>query len=208
MRRASKDESLDSQAQIVRQRIVIGARLHFLAHGFRSVTMDDIAVELGMSKKTLYAHFRSKVELVQAVIRDKFRETNTLLNAITPNAKDDFSGTLQRLLACLQTQTHEIQPAFIRDVQREAPDVFGLVEQLRKELIQLHFGRLFAAGRERGLVRKDIAPELIIAILLGTVQAIMNPLKMLELKLTPEKGFMAITSLLMDGALTPRGRTQ
>ena len=41
-------------------RIVAAARRYFLAHGFRGVTMDDLAAELGMSKKTLYAHFSSK----------------------------------------------------------------------------------------------------------------------------------------------------
>jgi AcrR family transcriptional regulator len=193
-------------AETVRERIVGGARRHFLAHGFRTVTMDDVAVELGMSKKTLYAHFSSKIELVKAVIRDKHANIGAALEAITPRAKDDFTGTLQRLLACLQEQAQEIQPAFVRDVQREAPDVFGLVQQLRQELIQLHFGRVFAAGRQRGLVRKDIAPELIIEILLGTVQAILHPAKMQELKLSPATGLMAITSLYMEGALTERGK--
>src|SRR5687767_13934717 len=42
------------------QRLVTVARSHFFAHGIRSVTMDDLADELGMSKKTLYAWFPSK----------------------------------------------------------------------------------------------------------------------------------------------------
>ena len=56
---------------LTRQRIVGAARRHFFAHGFRTVTMDDIAEELGMSKKTLYAHFPSKTALVEAVLLDK-----------------------------------------------------------------------------------------------------------------------------------------
>src|SRR5690349_13753943 len=50
----------------VQQRIVAGARCYFFAHGFRGVTMDDLAAELGMSKKTLYVHFSSKMVLLQA----------------------------------------------------------------------------------------------------------------------------------------------
>ncbi|HKA32612.1 MAG TPA: helix-turn-helix domain-containing protein, partial [Candidatus Binatia bacterium] len=45
-------------------RIVAAARRHFLAHGFRHVTMDDLAAELGASKKTLYASFPSKEALI------------------------------------------------------------------------------------------------------------------------------------------------
>src|SRR5437867_6485759 len=48
-----------------RQRIVDAARVHFFSHGFRSVTMDDLAQELGISKKTLYAHFPGKFDLLE-----------------------------------------------------------------------------------------------------------------------------------------------
>ena len=58
-------------------RIVAAARQHFFANGFRGVTMDDIAKELGMSKKTLYAHFPSKMALVEVVILDKFQDVES-----------------------------------------------------------------------------------------------------------------------------------
>ena len=64
------------------QRIVTAARAHFFAHGFRSVTMDDLAEELGMSKKTLYASFPSKTALLQAVLMDKFRNVESDLVAV------------------------------------------------------------------------------------------------------------------------------
>src|SRR6188472_3074551 len=71
LRKESIPAAADSAAT---SRIVSEARRHFMAHGFRGVTMDDLAAELGMSKKTLYAHFRSKPELVQAVILAKAAE--------------------------------------------------------------------------------------------------------------------------------------
>ena len=56
-----------------RQRIVEAARAHFLSHGFRSVTMDDLATELGISKKTLYTHFPGKFDLLEAVLATSSR---------------------------------------------------------------------------------------------------------------------------------------
>ena len=64
------------------QRIVTAARQHFFTHGFRGVTMDDLAEELGMSKKTLYAEFAGKTALLRAVLLDKFhsvKRTSTRL---------------------------------------------------------------------------------------------------------------------------------
>ena len=57
--------------EAARRRIIDGARRYFFSHGFRGVTMDDLAAELAMSKKTLYAHFDSKMALLQAVMTYK-----------------------------------------------------------------------------------------------------------------------------------------
>src|SRR5690348_5593627 len=98
------------------QRIVTAARRHFLAHGFRSVTMDDLAEELGMSKKTLYASFPSKTALLEAVLLDKFRSVESDLNDITSDSSSDVLTALHRLLACMQRHTEEVQPPFVRDM--------------------------------------------------------------------------------------------
>src|SRR5499426_4689645 len=82
------------------QRIVTAARRHFFAHGFRSVTMDDLAEELGMSKKTLYASFSGKTDLLRAVLLDKFRSIETDLERIASAASTNVLDSLQQLLAC------------------------------------------------------------------------------------------------------------
>src|SRR5262245_45482814 len=81
------------------------ALAHFLAHGFSRVTMDDLAQELGMSKKTIYAHFPTKSALLEAVLLDKFRGVEHDLRAITSECAADFAAGLRRLLACLQGHT-------------------------------------------------------------------------------------------------------
>src|SRR6185503_6321692 len=105
-----------------KKRIVSHARGHFFAHGFRGVTMDDLAAELGMSKKTLYAHFPSKTALLQAVLLHKFRDLEAEVAHITEEGAADFVTGLQRLLACVQRHTEEVSPSFLRDMQRETPD--------------------------------------------------------------------------------------
>lgn len=191
-----------------RQRTVAGARRHFFAHGFRSVTMDDIAQDLGMSKKTLYAHFPSKDALVRAVILDKFRSVEADLYRITSECSADFVPALRQMLACMQRHTEEIQPPFVRDVRRNGPQLFKLIEGRRRDVIQRYFGKLFGAGRKLGIVRKDISTELVIEILLGAVQAIMNPQKMEELGLTPKSGFSAIITVILGGVITGKGKAR
>src|SRR5262249_52508477 len=178
-----------------------------VAHGFRGVRMDDLAAELGMSKKTLYAHFRTKPELVEAVILNKFAEVEAELGRIEAESSADFPEALRRLLLALQQQVAEIQPPFVRDMQKAAPDLFKQVEKRRAALFQRYFGQLFENGRKVGMVRADLPPRLAVEVLLGAIHAIANPQKLAELELTPQVVLPAIISVVLHGALTPTGRT-
>jgi AcrR family transcriptional regulator len=192
----------------VSQRIVAVARRHFFSFGFRGVTMDDLAGELGMSKKTLYAHFPSKAALLDAVVLDKSHQVESDLERITSECSSDFLAGLHQLLACMQGHLEEIRPPFVRDIRREAPELFKLVERRRAELIHRYFGKLVGEGRKAGILRKDIPVKLVIEILLATVQAIMNPEKLTELGLTPKMGFSAIITVIFDGVITDAGRSK
>jgi AcrR family transcriptional regulator len=190
----------------VRQRIVSEARRHFLQHGFRSVTMSDLASELGMSKKTLYTFFSSKVELVEVVLQEKFSDIEQELQQITAGCATDFPTALQLMLACIQKHTDELQPSFVRDVQRASPALFQLVEGRRRELIQCHFGTLFIEGQTRGMIRRDVPVDLIVSLLLTATQAIVNPVALAGFGLTPATGFRSVLAVVLEGVLTPQGR--
>ncbi|HEY2142803.1 MAG TPA: TetR/AcrR family transcriptional regulator [Candidatus Udaeobacter sp.] len=188
------------------QRIVEAARVHFFSHGFRSVTMDDLAKELGISKKTLYAHFPGKFDLLEAVLADKFADVEATLNEVTRAHPHDFPAALRDLLAGTQRELNEIKPPFVRDMRQKAPDVFKLVERRRAALIQRYIGRFFVAGQRAGMVRKDVPAKLMIEILLAVVQFIINPPKMEELGMMPKEGYAGILKIILEGALTAKGR--
>jgi len=189
-----------------RQRIVEAARAHFFSHGFRSVTMDDLAEELGVSKKTLYAHFPSKIALLEAVLADKFASVEAKLKQTAREHPHDFSVALRGLLSSTQGELDEIKPPFVRDMRQKAPQVFKIVERRRAELIQRFFGKLFVEGQRTGMVRKDLPAKLMIEILLAAVQAIVNPAKVEELGLTPKTGFASVVKVVLEGVLTRQGR--
>lgn len=183
-------------------RIIARARQHFFLHGFRGVTMDDLAAELGMSKKTVYAHFRSKGALLEAVLDQKFRDIEAECDRIGFEKPADFPVAMRTLLACIQRNAEELQPAFLRDMRRESPDVFRRVEERRHKVIERYFSRLFAQGQKAGVVRKEVAPDLMLEVLLGAVQSAVNPHKLEMLGLTPRTAFDAILDILFRGIMT------
>jgi AcrR family transcriptional regulator len=194
------------EADASRQLIVEAARAHFFSHGFRSVTMDDLATALGISKKTLYVHFPDKIALLEAVLADKFAGLEARLNEISRAYPDNFPAALHELLAGTQRELDEIKPPFVRDMRQKAPQVFKIVERRRAELIQRFFGKLFAEGQRTGMVRRDLPAKLMIEILLAAVQAIVNPAKVEELGLTPKTGFASVVKVVLEGVITRKGR--
>lgn len=204
----SRQASIAPSGPSVAQRVVTAARHQFMRHGFRHVTMDELAAELGMSKKTLYACFPSKAALLEAVLLDKFRNVEADLDGITSDCSSDVLSALHRLLACMQRHTEEIQPSFVRDMRRESPELFKIVETRRRDVIQRHFGKILGEGRRAGLIRKDIPAILIMEILLGAVQTIMNPPKMAELALTPKTGYATIMKVVLEGVMTEAGKSK
>ena len=203
--RVSRQDKLASGPIVVRQ-VIAAARRQFFLHGFRRVSMDDLAAELRMSKKTLYACFPSKSSLVEAVLKDKFNEVEADLSQVASADSSNMEEAIHRFLQRVQRHTAEIHPSFVRDLGRETPDLFRIVEHRRRRLIRHHVAALFNKGRRAGLIRKDIPVHLIIEILLGAVEAIMIPSRVTELGLTLEKGYSTIIRVILEGALARRSR--
>src|SRR5438876_3455706 len=154
MKRAHKPWPRSRKSNSNRQRIVDAARGNFFSHGFRSVTMDDLALELGVSKKTLYAYFPGKFDLLEAVLAVKFQGVERMLKEVTRAQPHDFPATLRELLAGTQRELDEIKPPFVRDMRQKAPQVFQVIERRRAALFQRYFGKLLLAGQRTGMVRK------------------------------------------------------
>ena len=189
-----------------RQRIVDAARAHFFSHGFRRVTMNDLAAELGISKKTLYVHFPDKMAVLEAVLADKFAGVQAKLEQVTREHAHDFPAALHELLANTQRELDEIKPPFVRDMRQKAPHVFKTVERRRSELIGHFFGKLFVEGQRAGMVRKDIPAKVMIEILLVAVRETVNPAKMEEFGLTPRTAFASVVKVILEGVVTKKAR--
>jgi AcrR family transcriptional regulator len=183
----------------VRERIVATAERIFFAGGFSRVLMDDLARELGMSKKTLYSHFTSKEELLRAVL---LRRTGEVI----VSARESVPVKLGHLARFLQGKLVDVSPIFLEDIRRYAPECFQVVEEFRARAIPRYFGRLFEEGIRSGHVRRQVNRELLIRMLVLSVQGIIRPETVEELHLRPREALEHILAILFEGILTPTGR--
>jgi AcrR family transcriptional regulator len=165
-------------------RILSSARHHFMAHGFKNVTMDDLASEMGMSKKTLYAHFPSKSALVKSVLTQKLDEAERELGSVLAEKSGDFIGALHQLTAHLQKHSGEAQPVFVRDLSREEP---AIAEYLIAR-------------------RRKIPIEFLIEVLLAVLETIAVPKHLASQNLSVTACLNQILSTFLHGVLTEKGR--
>lgn len=170
--------------------------------------MDELAREIGVSKKTLYVHFPTKQALIEEVLLAKAGELEAALAAVRAAHESNPVRALNELLVTWRQQISEIQPVFLRDLRLETPELFQRIAARRHALVNRHFGGLLEQGRDAGSIRGDVPIGFIVDVFMATVNEIGRPEKVDELGIGPREIFSNLTSLLIEGVLTDKGRSR
>ncbi len=188
-----------------RQRIIEAARTLFMARGFTRVTMDELAVELKISKKTLYRHFSGKDELLEAAIEWQILHIKRQIAEICA-APSDFIERLERLCSFIITTLARASQGFLEDLRRSRPDLWKRMTDFRRAQIEGEFARLVREGRRLGLVRADVNIPLFIQIYVAAVQGVINPGTLSRHGFTPDEAYRGIVSVMFEGILSDEAK--
>lgn len=181
-------------------RIIQTARAAFLAKGINAVTMDDIARQLQMSKRTLYQLFADKETLLLACMRQNIEERQQQ----TARLVQQSSNMLETVLIDFQTRLREItevNPKVFTEILRY-PKVRRLFEEHRQANTERAV--LFLQnGVEQGLMRADIDYELLYNVIADSFEMIMR--EPYISRYTPERLYRHLVLIYFRGCTTPRG---
>ena len=134
--------------------------LELLMHyGIRSISMDDIASKLGMSKKTIYFYYKDKDELVEAVIESLTSHTQGLCNADRQNSHD----AIHEIFLAMEVVTEifrSMNPSVLFDLQKFHPSAFAIFLKHKNDFIITMIRRNIARGIEEELYRPDLNIEI------------------------------------------------
>lgn len=143
-----------------KERILVKAHELFNRYGIRSVSMDDIAAQLGMSKKTLYQYYADKDELVNAVftgVMDHNKEECSVCQAKGENAIHEVFLSFDMLEGML---TH-MNPSILFDMQKYHPSAFKKFQDYRNHFL---YG-LIRQNIEKGIREELYRPEVDVDIM-------------------------------------------
>jgi len=142
------------------ERIIAGGEELFLSAGIKSVTMDDIAKHLGMSKKTIYQFFKDKNELVMALVKKKLQDDEDQMCDII-NQSGNVIEKMINMMKCSEEIFSRINPIVIHDLQKYHPDAWKQFQNFKSGVLMRTLEDLLSEGVKQGYIRPDIDVKII-----------------------------------------------
>lgn len=166
--------STHSTDESTKQEIIRGAQELFWTYGIRSVTMDDIANKLGMSKKTLYQYIKDKADLVYECA--KMQLDSEFCNM--DKALSESEHALDEVMKVVEYNQEfflNFHPSLLIDLQRGFPKAWKLFLEHKEERFIKTITNNIIRGIQEGLYREDIEPTTLARMRMEQVQIIFNP---------------------------------
>lgn len=185
----------------MRDKIIRSAEERFFEDGYRKVTMDEIASDLGISKKTLYKYFSGKESIATAVIEKIHLHIVSFLEEFNRDIPDPVERFEQVTLAASRKMS-EIGNLFLDDIKRDLPDLWQKVEQFREKKILHHIGEILEEGKRLGKVRTDIDTKIATLVYLGAIKTVMQPDLIKKAGYSIDDAFANIRNIFLKGVVT------
>ena len=152
-----KSEEKDKET---RDRILAAAEELFMRYGFKSITMDEIARHLGVSKKTIYQHFEDKDAIVCECIAshmdcEKCTAAEVLSKASNP--VEEFLIEAQHL----KMTFNMVHPTIIFELRKYHPKAWAIFQEHKEQWMIRSIVENLKKGMETGYYRPDIEPEIL-----------------------------------------------
>lgn len=163
-----------------RSHIIKTAGELFFRLGIRSVSIDDICRELGMSKKTFYVYFASKDELIEQMLQANLDYIEGKMEELL--LLKDFRQIVKRFLKRQETEKNDVRrvPQLVYDLKKYYPRQFAVFQEKCLEMHQRYLEQYIAMGMSQGLVRANLNIRIAAFIFAGLHSAAIRDFEQLE----------------------------
>jgi len=198
---------MGKQTKSPEKKKILEFALHkFMSEGFYKTTMDDIAKEIRISKKTIYKNFASKEELIYSIV-DSF--TSSISNKIEEIIKTDEDSISKafRLFNTMGSTALRMSDKWIRDIQIHMPELWKKIDEFRTKRAYAVLGTIIKQGQSEGMIVNKPA-EIMIHLFVNSIRSIVNPEFLYYQKFNYKEAFDYAFEILFNGILTTKGKKQ
>ncbi len=157
----------------IKQKILSKAEEMYMRYGIKSVTMDDIAKELGISKKTLYQYVDNKTDLIEKVIQEHVRIEIEEIEHIIRQSLDPIDEMLS-IARYLVQQLKKLSPTTVYDLKKYHKECWKLMESLHHHHVYKSVKDNIERGKAKGLYRANVSPDIIARLYIGAIYLIVD----------------------------------
>ncbi len=156
------------------KQILIQAGDLFAKYGIKSMTMDDISRQLGISKKTLYLYVDNKKDLVRKSIQLHIDEEQCCMDDLM-DVQGNAIDELMAMTKMVGSQMKEMHPSVIFDLKKYHIEAYRSLTKHRDGFIYSHIKDNIESGMKSGLYRSNINSEILTHLYISMVNVIMDP---------------------------------
>lgn len=154
--------------------ILKGVDTLFMRFGLKSITMDDIANKLSMSKKTIYQYFKDKDALVSEFVSCFLQEQEKEMLKIRKESKDVIEE-LVKSSEYLKSKVCNVNPVVLLDLRKYHPNAWKIFQEHKTVFVQNHVSETLRNGVFDGYFRKNINVKIIARMRIEQIEMGYNP---------------------------------
>ncbi len=166
----NKNATITSPMDVKKKDIHEQAHRLFMRFGIKSMTMDDVATQLRVSKKTLYEHFTDKNDLVEQVVGGVCKHHRTTIDGICAKGLNAIDEN-HEIITFIVGQIGGVHPSVQFDLQKYHPKAWGLLEHQEQTDIHRCVTSNLKKGIKESLYREDLDVEVIARIYISRIDA-------------------------------------
>ena len=157
----------------VKQQILKRAMDLFMRYGIKSVTMDDLSRQLGISKKTLYQYVSNKNDLITQIFMQKVEHEKKIMAEIRENSTDAIDEIL-KIAAYVIDELRELSPTTVYDLQKYYQEAWKQMESLHQKHIYAIIRENLQWGMKQGFYRENLNPDIIAKLYVGKTSLVVD----------------------------------
>ncbi|MEI7896676.1 MAG: TetR/AcrR family transcriptional regulator [bacterium] len=175
-------------------------------YGIKSVTMDDVATHLGISKKTIYDFFSDKEDLVKQVLMFEHEHSCGFLNAIEDKGFNAIEELFE-VYKMINATYRDYNPSMEYDIRKYYPNLYLKIKEIRrKRMLESVFNNL-NKGKKEGLFRKEVNSKTISKLHVFRSETLFENDIFTQEELASFTVFNEIFVYHLNGILSHEGRT-
>jgi AcrR family transcriptional regulator len=189
----------------VREKIIEASHDLFMRFSIKSVTMDDIARHLSISKKTIYLYFKDKNDLVFQVTSNHLEEEKKEIEGIKSSTSNAIETLIEESM-CLRRNITDMNPSLLFDLRKYHQEAWALYLESKEKVYIRSLVETLEKGVKEGYFRQGIDPEILAILRVEQIQMSLENLTYPRIRFEFKEVQIQLFDHFLNGLVSEKGR--